>query len=301
MKHDTERDYVGYGAQPPMLPWPNDAKLAISLVVNYEEGSEYALSHGDNRQETLGEWGVKVFPEGVRNLANESMFEYGSRVGFWRLMDIFARHEVPATFGACAVALEKNPQAAQAISAAGHEVCSHGYRWEEHYLMSREEEKARIAKAVTSLEASTGQRPLGWYCRTAPSVHTRELLLEHGGFLYDSDAYNDDMPYFVQVQGQRHLVVPYTGDVNDTHCWHSPGFETGFFQYMRDSFDYLYQESQQRPRMMSIGLHMRIVGRPGRAKALDDFIAYARNKPGVWFARRVDIAKHYLQAFPEGT
>lgn len=294
-----ERDYVGYGNNPPVLAWPTGATLAVNLVVNYEEGSEYALSHGDERQETLGEWGSKEFPPGVRNLANESFFEYGSRVGFWRLMNIFNKHQVKATFGVCALALEKNPDAARAITAAGHEVCSHGYRWEEHYLMSREQEKERIRLAVESLERTTGKRPQGWYCRTSPSVNTRELLLAEGGFLYDSDAYNDDLPYFVQVKGKRHLVIPYTGDVNDTHCWHSPGFETGFFQYLRDSFDYLYEESKQVPRMMSVGLHMRIVGRPGRAKALDDFIAYAKARSGVWFTRRVDIAKHYLDTYPE--
>jgi peptidoglycan/xylan/chitin deacetylase (PgdA/CDA1 family) len=295
----VKRDYVGYGNKPPRLPWPNDATLAIGLIVNYEEGAEYSLAHGDDRQEALGEWGYKEFPPGVRNLANESFFEYGSRVGFWRLMDIFDSHDVQATFGACALALEKNPEAAKAISAAGHEVCSHGYRWEEHYLMTREREKERIRLAVESLQKTTGQRPRGWYCRTAPSLNTRELLIEEGGFLYDSDAYNDDSPYFVEVKGTRHLVIPYTGDVNDTHYWHSPGFETGFFQYLRDSFDYLLRESRKIPRMMSVGLHLRIVGRPGRAKVLSDFIDYARSQPGVWFARRIDIAEHYLNAFPE--
>lgn len=294
-----ERDFIGYGSKPPVLQWPGDNRLAISLVVNYEEGAEYSLTHGDDRQELLGEWGVKQFPPGVRNLANESFFEYGSRVGFWRLLDIFNKYDVKATFGACAVALEKNLEAAKAITEHGHEVCSHGYRWEEYYLMSEDEERERIRLAVESLEKTTGQRPQGWYCRTAPSMNTRKLLVEEGGFLYDSDAYNDDLPYFTTVNSQRHLVIPYTGDVNDTHCWHSPGFETGFFDYLRDSFDYFYEESAHIPRMMSVGLHMRIVGRPGRAKALRDFIDYAGSKPGVWFARRIDIAKHFLAAFPE--
>lgn len=290
-----QRDYIGYGSSPPRFSWPGDARLAVSLVVNYEEGSEYALSNGDERQETLGEWGVKEFPPGVRNLANESMFEYGSRVGFWRLLDIFKRYEVPATFGCCAVALERNPEAAAAIVPAGHEVCSHGYRWEEHYLMSESQERERIRLAIESLKKTTGERPLGWYCRTAPGINTRKLLVEEGGFVYDSDAYDDDLPYLTEVNGKRHVVVPYTGDVNDTHYWHSPGYETGFYQYLKDSFDYLYEESKAFPRMLSVGLHMRIVGRPGRAKALADFLDYATTKKGVWFARRIDIAKHFLE------
>ncbi len=290
-----DRDYIGYGANPPKFSWPEGARLAVSLVVNYEEGSEYTLTSGDDRQETLGEWGTKEFPPGVRNLANESMFEYGSRVGFWRLMDMFSKYEVPATFGCCAVALEKNPEAAKAIVSAGHEVCSHGYRWEEHFLMSEEQERERIRLAVESLQKTTGERPLGWYCRTAPSTNTRRLLVEEGGFVYDSDAYDDDIPYIQKVNGSPHVVVPYTGDVNDTHYWHSPGYETGFFQYLKDSFDYLYEESHRVPRMLSVGIHMRIAGRPGRAKALADFLEYATTKRQVWFARRIDIARHFLE------
>jgi peptidoglycan/xylan/chitin deacetylase (PgdA/CDA1 family) len=177
-------------------------------VVNYEEGSEYSYAFGDDRQENLGEWGVKQFPPGVRNLANESFFEYGSRVGFWRLLDLFERHEVPATFGVCAVALERNPAAARAIVGGGHEVNAHGYRWEEHFAMERDEERERIRLAVESIRQTTGERPYGWYCRTAPSVNTRELLVEEGGFVYDSDAYNDDVPYFVEVDGSSTWWCP---------------------------------------------------------------------------------------------
>lgn len=296
----TERDYVGYGPTPPVFDWPGGARLAVNLVVNYEEGSEYAYSHGDDRQENLGEWGVKEFPPGVRNLANESFFEYGSRVGFWRLLRLFERHEVPATFGVCAVALERNPQAARAIVDAGHEINAHGYRWEEHFAMSRDEERERIRLAIESIRATTGDRPYGWYCRTAPSVHTRELLVEEGGFVYDSDAYNDDLPYFVEVGGRRHVVVPYTGDVNDSHFWAGKGYETDFGQYLRDSFDVLLEESRDVPRMMSVGLHMRIVGRPGRIKAVDDFLRYAKSKDGVWFATRLQIAEAFTRAMDGG-
>lgn len=295
------RDYVGYGPHPPQFDWPGGNRLAVSLVVNYEEGAEYALSHGDDRQENSGEWGPKEFPEGVPNLANESFFEYGSRVGFWRLLRLFDRHDVPATFGVCAVALEKNPAAATAIVEArqNHEVCCHGYRWEEHYRLTRDEERERIELAVASIRKTTGSRPLGWYCRTSPSIHTRELLVEEGGFEYDSDAYNDDVPYLVDIDGSSHVVVPYTGDVNDTHAWHSPGFESDFDKYLFDSFNVLYEESRLYPRMMSVGIHMRIAGRPGRIKALEDFIRYAARRPGVWFATRLDIARSFRGAMGE--
>jgi peptidoglycan/xylan/chitin deacetylase (PgdA/CDA1 family) len=291
-----QRDYVGYGSTPPVFDWPGGARLAISLVVNYEEGSEYSLGETGERQEAVGEWGNRPFPPGIRNLANESFFEYGSRVGFWRILDLLERHGVKATFGACAVALEKHPEAAKAIVAAGHEVTAHGYRWEEHFAMARDDERERIRLAVASLERTTGARPRGWYCRTAPSVNTRELLVEEGGFVYDSDAYNDDVPYFVEVGGRRHVVVPYTGDVNDSHYWAAHGYETDFVTYLRDSFDVLYEESRRWPRMMSVGLHLRMVGRPGRIKALDEFVRHAKARPGVWFATRLEIAEAFARA-----
>jgi peptidoglycan/xylan/chitin deacetylase (PgdA/CDA1 family) len=291
-----QRDFVGYGPRPPVFDWPGGNRLAISLVVNVEEGSEYNLPDGGTRQETLGEWGVKEFPPGVRNLANESFFEYGSRVGFWRLLDLFDRLGVRATYGVCAVALERNPEAAAAIAAAGHEIAGHGYRWEEHFTMERDTERERIARAVASIEAITGVRPRGWYCRTSPSLNTRELLVEEGGFEYDSDAYNDDIPYFVEVAGRRHVVVPYTGDVNDSHTWAAPGFESDFVTYLTDSFDVLYEESRRYPRMMSVGLHLRMVGRPGRIKALETFIRHAASRPGVWFATRLEIARAFRGA-----
>jgi peptidoglycan/xylan/chitin deacetylase (PgdA/CDA1 family) len=294
------RDFVGYGPNPPRFEWPGGNRLAINLVVNYEEGSEYSYAFGDNRQENLGEWGVKQFPAGVRNLANESFFEYGSRVGFWRLLDLFERYAVRTTFGVCAVALERNPAAARAIVAAGHEVNAHGYRWEEHFSMTREEERERIRLAVASIRQTTGERPYGWYCRTAPSLNTRELLVEEGGFLYDSDAYNDDVPYWVEVNGTPHVVVPYTGDANDSHFWASGGYETDFYTYLKETFDVLYRESERTPRMMSVGLHMRIVGRPGRIAGLERFIAYAKGHEGALFTTRLEIARAFMQAVPFG-
>jgi peptidoglycan/xylan/chitin deacetylase (PgdA/CDA1 family) len=295
------RDIVGYGAHSPTLPWPGGAKLAISLVVNYEEGSERSFASGDPDQEPLTEWGSYPLPPDIRNLAMESMFEYGSRVGVWRILDVLARHNVPATFFACAVAFEQAPDVAKAAVAAGHEICSHGYRWEEVFRLSEEEEREHIRRAVESLERTTGQRPRGWYCRYGPSERTRALIVEEGGFSYDSDAYNDDVPYFVDVKDHRHLVVPYTADNNDFRFWQANGPTTHgqFLEYLKDSFDVLYDEARTHPKMMSVGLHCRMIGRPGRIGALDKFIAYAKGFPEVWFATRAEIAQWWLDNHPE--
>jgi peptidoglycan/xylan/chitin deacetylase (PgdA/CDA1 family) len=294
-----DRDFVGYGEHPPRVRWPGDARVAVSLVVNYEEGSEHSFAFGDPVQEPYKEY-PKVLPEGVRDYANESAYEYGSRAGFWRILRIFSRHGIPATYYCCAVALERNPQAARAIAAHGHEVCSHGYRWEEPFHKSEAEERADIARAVESLQRTTGHRPVGWYSRYAPSPHTRRLLAEEGGFRYDSDSYADDLPYWTTAAGKPWLVLPYTLESNDMKFWANAAFSTGqdFAQYLCDSLDVLWEEGAVAPRMMSVGLHLRIIGRPGRAKALDDFIAYARAKGGVWFARRNDIATVWRAQFP---
>lgn len=296
MTADPPRDLVGYGPNPPVVPWPDGARLAISLVVNYEEGSERSFAMGDPDQESLTEWGAYPFPGDIRNLAMESMYEYGSRVGVWRLLNIFARHSVPCTFFACAVAFEQAPEVARAAVAQGHEICSHGYRWEEVFRLSEDEEREHIRLAIESFVRTSGKRPVGWYCRYGPSIHTRRLLVEDGGFLYDSDAYNDDVPYFTEVQGRRHLVVPYASDVNDIQWWLGNGLSTAgdFFTVARDTFDVLYAEAATHPKMMSIGLHCRVIGKPGRSHSLDEFIRYAKGFPGVWFATRAQIAQHWL-------
>lgn len=290
------RDLIGYGAKFPTLGWPNGARLAINIVVNYEEGSERSFAAGDPDQEPLTEWGSYPLSGDIRNLAMESMFEYGSRSGVWRTLRILEQAQVKSTFFACALAFEQAPEVAKAVVESGHEVCSHGYRWEEVFRLSKEEEREHIRLAIESFIRTTGQRPKGWYCRYGPSVNTRELVVEEGGFLYDSDAYNDDVPYFVEVSGKKHLVIPYTPDVNDFRYWQSPGFLTAdhFFTYLKDSFDVLYAESASYPKMMSIGLHPRIIGRPGRSIGLQRFLEYTKRFTDVWFATRAEIAEWWM-------
>ena len=295
--NDIKRDLIGYGGNPIKQPFSNGKRLAISIVVNYEEGSEYSHAMGDSRQDTIFDWGAYSTPPEIRNLAAESVTEYGSRVGVWRLLDLLQNAEVKSTFFACALAFEQNPKVAQATVAAGHEICSHGYRWEEVFMMSEDQEREHIHLAIESFKNTCGKRPVGWYCRYGPSIHTRRLLIEEGGFIYDSDAYNDDVPYFTEVSGKKHLVVPYTPDANDFNFWLGPGFVTAddFNIYLRDTFDTLYEESEKSPRLMSVGLHPRIIGRPGKIKSLSKFINYAKQHDDVWFATREEIARDWLR------
>ena len=290
------RDFVGYGPNPPHPRWPGEARIAVQFVMNYEEGSEYSILEGDGHTETGLTEAASAVPAGTRDLAAESVFEFGSRVGFWRIMNLFAERKLPLTVFACAMALERNPQAARAIREAGHDVCCHGWRWSKHWLLGEDEEREHIRKAVASLEKTTGERPLGWYCRYGASVNTRRLVVEEGGFLYDSDAYNDELPYWVKSGGRTHLVVPYTNDANDSK-FSNPvsSFSTGedFHTYLRDTFDVLYREGRTHPKMMSVGLHMRLVGRPGRAAGLARFLDYLVKQEAVWVCRRVDIARHW--------
>ena len=291
------RDVVGYGGQYPKVTWPNGARVAVSLVVNYEEGSELAVGDGDTRTErTLSEVAPMPWPEGRRDLAMESMYEYGARAGFWRLMDIFDQFQVKSTFYACAVALERNRTAARVIREKGHDVVCHGYRWEDVSLLTREQEREHIRLAVESIAETTGERPTGWYCRYGPSVHTRELVVEEGGFDFDCDAYDDDLPYWTMVGDRKHLVIPYTQVNNDTRFMHGHvGSPEAFEEHLRYTFDRLYKEGAHQPKMMSIGLHMRVAGQPARAQAVAKFIEYAKSFPEVWFARRFEIAQHWRE------
>jgi putative urate catabolism protein len=292
------RDLVGYGANPPHPQWPGNAKIALQIVLNYEEGSEYSIPDGDDTSEIyLREVPGSSMGKGMRDLQVESVYEYGSRVGFWRLMRLFKAKDIPVTIFGAALALERNPAAAAAIVEAGYDICCHGWRWIGYHLLNETEERKHIQKAVASLKKLTGDRPLGWYCRYAPSLNTRRLIVEEGGFLYDSDAYNDDLPYWVAVADKQHLVIPYTLDNNDMKYCVAPGFNNGndFFTYLKDAFDVLYAEGETAPKMMSVGLHARLAGKPGRIAALARFIDYVQGHEHVWICRRSDIAQHWIK------
>ena len=294
------RDFVGYGPTPPHANWPGGARIAVNFVINFEEGSESSWDIDGFSEGGLTE-SASVDPgmAGRRDLGAESMFEYGSRVGWWRLYRTFTHYRVPVTLFACAKALEANPPAAQAIAATDWDICGHGYRWIKHFELDEAEERRQIAAAVKLIEETTGKPTLGWYCRYAPSENTRRIVAESQGFLYDSDAYNDELPYWVREGGKPLLIVPYTLSTNDVKFGRGvfgPGED--FFAYLRDAFDVLYDEGLERPRMMSIGLHMRLAGHPGRAKALMRFIEYIQSKDRVWICRREDIARQWISEHP---
>jgi putative urate catabolism protein len=293
------RDLVGYGGQPPHPRWPGEARIAVNFVMNYEEGSEYNVHDDGFSEATLTEAGPAGYGIKGRDLAAEGMFEFGSRVGFWRVRRIFEERGVPLTVFGCALALERNPSVAAAIRASGWDVCSHGWRWIKHYELGEGEEREHIRRAVESLARTVGERPLGWYCRSAPSVNTRRLLVEEGGFLYDSDAYNDELPYWVRVEGRPHLVVPYSLTPNDSK-FGAGGFFTAsdYFTFVKDAFDVLYREGKTQPKMMSLGLHLRLIGHPARAAGLERALDYMRRHGGVWFTRRLDIARHWVTTHP---
>ena len=294
------RDMIGYGARPPHPRWPGDARIAVQIVLNYEEGGEAALMHGDAHAEAYLHEVVGTPPLiGMRNLQVESVYEYGSRAGFWRLLRLFEEFGVKITCYAVAMALERHPDAARALVAAGHEVASHGWRWIDYQTVPEAEERAHMLRAIDTLQRLTGERPLGWYTgRLGPN--TRRLVVEEGGFLYDSDAYDDDLPHWTAAGGRPHLIVPYTLDVNDMKFGTAQGFNHGddFRRYACDAFDALYEEGAAAPKMMSVGLHARLIGRPGRVQGLRRFLEHARRHERVWFARRIDIARHWIANFP---
>jgi putative urate catabolism protein len=294
------RDLVGYGQHPPHPRWPGNARLALQIVLNYEEGAENSILHGDRASETfLSEIIGAPAYEGARHLSVESIYEYGSRAGFWRLLRIFAARRIPVTVFGVAMALERNPEAVAAMLEADHEIACHGWRWISYQLVDEATERAHIRRAVETIRRLTGHAPLGWYTgRDSPN--TRRLVVEHGGFLYDADSYADDLPYWVTVAGTPHLVVPYTLDTNDMRFATVQGFNSGdqFFAYLRDAFDTLYAEGAESPKMMSVGLHCRLAGRPGRAAALTRFLDHVARHDRVWVCRRVDIAHHWIAHHP---
>lgn len=291
------RDFVGYGAHPPLVRWPGGERLVVNLVVNYEEGAEYSVPDGDGRSDGWGEYPESAGPD-VRDFGTETHFEFGSRVGIWRLARLFDRYDVPVSIGACAVALERNPAVAAWIRERGHDVIGHGYRWLEYNRMSADAEREHLRLAVESLERTTGQRPLGWYLRSFPSERTLDLLAEEGGFLYDSDPCNDELPYFTTARGRELLIVPYSKVYNDTRYFIPPtyGSPAEFTENLRLAVDYLCEEADAGfgARMMTVGLHPRWSGQANRATAVRDFVEYVLGKPGVSFLRRADIARWWL-------
>jgi putative urate catabolism protein len=295
------RDLVGYGGEPPDPRWPGGARLALSFVLNYEEGGESTPLEGDEASEAfLHEVVGAPARAGRRDLNAESMFEFGSRVGFWRVWTMFARHGLPLTVYAVGQALERNPAAARAMVEAGWEIASHGWRWIDYAGMAEEEEREHMRLAIEAIERVCGARPVGWYTGRI-SENTRRLVVEEGGFLYDSDSYADELPYWVEVAGGQHLVIPYTLDANDFKFLLPNGFVTAddFCSYLVDTFEQLYEEGG---RLMNVGLHCRIVGRPGRAPGLERFLAHVRGREGVWVTTRAEIARHWREQFaPAGS
>jgi putative urate catabolism protein len=299
---DYPRDMVGYGPNPPHPQWPGGANIAVQFVLNYEEGAENSVLHGDQASETfLSEIvGAQPFPN--RHMSMESLYEYGSRAGVWRVLRVFGRRDLPLTIFGVAMALARNPQALAAFVQRGDEIACHGLRWVSYQLVEPEVERGHIAEAVRLMTELTGEAPLGWYTgRDSPQ--TRRLVVEHGGFLYDADSYADDLPYWTAVDGTNHLVVPYTLDTNDMRFASPGGFGSGdeFFTHLRDAFDVLYAEGVAgSPKMLSIGLHCRLVGRPARIAALERFLDHVQAHDKVWIARRIDIARHWIAHFPPG-
>ena len=299
MANDYPRDLVGYGGEPPHPRWPGGARIAVQVVLNYEEGGENCVLHGDAASETFLSDIVGAEAYRARHMSIESLYEYGPRAGVWRLLALFKRLEIPVTIFAVASALARYPHMADAFLTDGHEIASHGLKWITYQNVDEATERAHIAEAVEIIAKLTGEKPAGWYTgRTSPN--TRRLVVEHGGFLYDADDYNDDLPFWDRRYGAPHLVVPYTLDANDMRFATPQGFNTGehFFTYLKDSFDVLYAEGESAPKMMSVGLHCRLAGRPGRFAALERFLSYAKSHEDVWFARRVEIAQHWREHFP---
>lgn len=291
------RDLAGYGEKPPRVEWPGNAKIAVSVVVNFEEGAERSIAAGDPRDEEVNAFGGWQADPAKRSLMKESYFEYGSRAGIWRILSLLRRYEVPATFMACGMALEKSPEVGPAIVRDGHEICAHGYRWAGTVGMDPETELAEIRRCVESIERTAGVRPQGWYVRDGITENTRGLLRSEG-FVYDSNSYGDDLPYFVPTNTGDHLVVPYSGDANDGRFWGNASLATGreLFEVSRDTLDYLVDESDGVPRMMSLGIHSRIGGRPSIASGIRAFLEYAVARDDVWFATRGEIAQWWLDS-----
>ena len=290
----------GYGQTPPQANWPNKARIAVQFVLNYEEGGENNILHGDDASETFLSEIIGALPfHGQRHMSMESIYEYGSRAGVWRVLELFRQRQIPITLFAVAMAMQRNPAVIEQALKDQHEICSHGLRWINYKDLPKDVERAHMQQAIEIHKSITGEVPLGWYTGRT-SENTRNLLVEHGGFTYDADDYSDDLPFWSRVTDKPHLIVPYTLDTNDMRFAAPQGFNSGdqFFTYLKDAFDCLYDEGDTKPKMLSIGLHCRIIGRPARFAALKRFVDYAQSKDHVWFARRIDIANHWVETHP---
>ena len=293
------RDMVGYGAKKLKVKWPNNARIALQIVLNYEEGAENCVLHGDKHSEVFLSEIIGAQPVKARHISMESLYEYGSRSGFWRLHKLFQEKKIPITIFGVGMALEKNPEICKAIKNANYEVASHGWRWIDYQSVKKSEEKKHMKLVIKKIKEIFGERPLGWYTGRC-SPNTRDLVFEEGGFLYDSDSYSDDLPYWEIRKKKKQLIIPYTLDNNDMRFVANQGFNTGdhFFTYLKDSFDTLYEEGKTNPKMMSVGLHCRLVGRPGRIQSLKRFLEYVLSHEDVWICKRIDIAKHWIKNYP---
>ena len=291
---DYPRDMLGYAGHPPQANWPSSARLAVQIVLNFEEGAENNILHGDSGSETFLSEIINAESFSQRHMSMESLYEYGSRAGFWRLHDLFNDMSIPITVFGVGMAMERNAPAVEAMLRANWDIASHAYRWISHQEMPLDEERQQISLAFETHQRITGSPPLGWYTgRDSPN--TRKLLLEQGGLLYDSDSYADDLPFWHTGGERPHLIIPYTLDTNDMRFATPQGFNSGqqFFTYLKDAFDQLYQEGARAPKMLNIGLHCRIAGRPGRTRALRRFLEYMLEHQDVWICRRIDIAQHW--------
>ena len=293
------RNMVGYGSKGPKVEWPNNARIALQIVLNYEEGAENCIINGDKHSEVFLSEIIGAQPVKGRHINMESLYEYGSRSGFWRLHKLFQEKKIPITIFGVGMALEKNPEICKAIKNANYEVASHGWRWIDYQSVKKSEEKKHMKLVIKKIKENFGERPLGWYTGRC-SPNTRDLVFDEGGFLYDSDSYSDDLPYWEIRKKKKQLIIPYTLDNNDMRFVANQGFNTGdhFFTYLKDSFDALYEEGKTNPKMMSVGLHCRLVGRPGRIQSLKRFLEYVLSHEDVWICKRIDIAKHWIKNYP---
>ena len=296
-KKDT-RDLIGYGSNLPKVEWPNKARIAVQIVLNYEEGAENCVLNGDKNSEVFLSEIIGAQPIKGRHMNMESLYEYGSRAGFWRLHNLFQEKEIPITIFGVGMALEKNPEICKAIIEADYEVASHGWRWIDYQNIKKSEEKKHMQLAIKAHTKIFGKRPDGWYTGRC-SPNTRDLVMEDGGFLYDSDSYSDDLPYWENRNKKKQLIIPYTLDNNDMRFATNQGFNTGdhFYSYLKDSFDALYEEGRTNPKMMSVGLHCRLIGKPGRIQSLKKFLDYIEKHEDIWVCKRVDIAKHWIKNY----